>query len=258
MLSLRDLEAEMAGALFSDPSERLIGVIAADGLAPVARLAIYRHHVFTTLTATLQAVYPVVCRLVDQRFFAFAAHGFVRHHPPSGPCLFDYGREFPAFLASFPPCQALSYLPDVARLEWALNAALHADDATPLDLARLRRLAADQSERVTFEFDPSVTLVASPYPVDQIWRANQPDAGDPGTVVDLRVGGVTLEVRRLDDNIVFRSLARCDYVFRRALSDGRRLGDAAAAATAENAAFDLVEALRALFEEGVLVGFTIS
>ena len=257
MLSLRDLEAAVASALLGDPSARVLGVIAGDGLAPDARLAIYRHHVFTTLTAALQAVYPVVCRLVDDRFFAFAAHEFVRHHPPAGPCLVEYGSRFPAFLAGFPPCQALGYLPDVARLEWALNAARHADDAVPLDLARLRQLGADQSEWVMFEFDPSVALVVSPYPVDQIWHANQPDA-DPGTVVDLRDGGVALEVRRLGEDVVFRSLAPPDYVFRRALSDGRRLGDAAAAATAESAVFDLAEALRALFEEQVLVGFTIS
>jgi len=148
-------------------------------------------------------------------------------------------------------------LPDVARLEWALNAALHADDGVPLDLARLRQLDADQSERVMFEFEPSVALVASAYPVDQIWRANQPDA-DPGTVVDLWDGGVALEVRRLEDDVVFRSLTPPLYVFRRALSDGRRLGDAAAAAAAEDAGFDLAEALRALLDERVLVGFTIS
>src|SRR6266446_1624543 len=257
MRSLRDLEAEMASALLGDPSERLVGVIAGDGLAPDARLAIYRHHVFTTLTAALQAVYPVVCRLVHERFFAFAAHEFVRHHPPAGPCLFEYGRQFPAFLAGFPPCRALGYLPDVARLEWALNAALHAADAVPLDLARLRQLDADQSEGVIFEFEPSVALVASPYPVDKIWRANQP-AADPGTVVDLGDGGVALEVRRLDDDVVFRALTPPHYVFRRALSDGRRLGDAAAAAAAEDAGFDLAEALRALLDERALVGFTIS
>jgi putative DNA-binding protein len=257
MLSLRDLEAKMAMALLGGPSARVAGVIAGDGLAPRARLAIYRHHIFTTLTAALQAVYPVVCRLVDEKFFAFAAHEFVRHHPPAGPCLFEYGSQFPVFLAGFPPCHALGYLPDVARLEWALNAALHADDAVALDLAGLGQLDAAQSEVITFEFDASVALLTSPYPVDQIWRANQPDA-DPGTVVDLRDGGVALEVRRLGDDVVFRSLAAHDYVFRRELCDGHCLGDAAAAATAEDAGFELAEALRALFEERVLVGFRIS
>ena len=62
----------------------------------------------------------------------------------------------------------------------------------------------------------------------------------------------------LSDDVVFRSLTPPLYVFRRALSDGRRLGDAAAAAAAEDAGFDLAEALRALLDERVLVGFTIS
>ena len=109
--------------------------IEADGLAPEARLEIYRHHVLTTLTSALEATFPVVCRLVDRRFFAYAADRYLRAHPPTGPCLFEYGDSFPDFLAAFPPCRDLAYLPDVARLEWAMNAALHAADVDAIDPA---------------------------------------------------------------------------------------------------------------------------
>ena len=44
---------------------------------------------------------PVVCRLVDRRFFAYAADPYIRAHPPAGPCLFEYGATFPDFLAAF-------------------------------------------------------------------------------------------------------------------------------------------------------------
>ena len=44
---------------------------------------------------------------------------------------------FPEFLARFPPAASLAYIADVARLEWAVNRALHAPDAAPLDVARL-------------------------------------------------------------------------------------------------------------------------
>ena len=58
----------------------------ATGSDPAARLAIYRHHVSATLTEALEATYPVVVRLVDRRFFAYAADQFIRRHPPTGPC----------------------------------------------------------------------------------------------------------------------------------------------------------------------------
>jgi hypothetical protein len=73
-----------------------------DGLASRARLEIYRHHVRTSLTSVLEATFPVICRLVDRRFFAYAADTYLRAHPPTGPCLFEYGDGFPDFLAAFP------------------------------------------------------------------------------------------------------------------------------------------------------------
>jgi hypothetical protein len=254
MRSLAEVQAVVAQALLERDGGALDAVVAGDGLAPDARLAIYRHHVFTSLTAALAATYPVVQRLVGDGFFRYAAHEFIRDHPPAGPCLFEYGGAFAAFLAGFAPCRSLAYLPDVARLEWALNAAMVADDVVPLDLAALAEIPPGDVERITFELDPSLALVISPWPVDTIWRADQAGA-DPTATVDLDEGGVRLEVRRLGDDVVFRRLAPATAAFRRALLDGRPLGDAVTAAAAEDPGFDATTELRALFEESALRGF---
>ena len=65
-----------------------------------ARVQVYWNHVFTSLTEALEATYPVVCRLVDRRFFGFAADRYIRRHPPAGPCLLEYGATFADFLAT--------------------------------------------------------------------------------------------------------------------------------------------------------------
>jgi len=44
--------------------------------------------------------------------------------------LAEYGDGFADFLAGFAPAQSLPYLADVARLEWAINAAYHAPIAS--------------------------------------------------------------------------------------------------------------------------------
>src|SRR2546421_584408 len=85
----------------------------------------------------------------------------------------DCSATFPDFLANFPPCRHLAYLPDVARLEWAMNVALHAADATPLTTETARALSAGTLESARLALHPSVTLLASPWPVDALWRANQ-------------------------------------------------------------------------------------
>jgi len=114
MSTLRELQHDVRDALLGS-AEATVGEIAGDGVTPAARLAVYRHHVLTSLTAALEATFPVVVRLVDQRFFRYACDAYVRAEPPAGPCLFEYGATFPDFLAAFPACRQLAYLPDVAQ-----------------------------------------------------------------------------------------------------------------------------------------------
>jgi hypothetical protein len=172
-------------------------------------------------------------------------------------CLFEYGASFPEFLAAFPPCRELEYLPDVARLEWAMNAALHADDAAPIDAAALGAVPDADASRLVLRFEPSITLLQSPWPLDRLWKANQP-AGDPDALVDLAAGGVQLEIRRRGDDVGWRALDPATFAFRRALADGRPLERAAHAALAVDHGFDLAAGLRDLLEEDAVAGWAVS
>jgi Putative DNA-binding domain len=255
MPSLRELQTTFGRALLGADGEEL-ACVRGDGLAPSARVQIYRHHVFASLTKALKDTYPVVCRLVDERFFAFAADHYIRTCPPAAPCLFEYGGSFPRFLALFPPCQGLPYLPDVARLEWAINAALHAPDGDPIDPAELGRLGADDLVRLIAQLHPSLSFIDSPWPIDRIWRANQAEA-DPELRVDLAAGQARLEVRRRGDGVVFRTLEPAVFAFRRALAAGRDLGESTEAALAADGEFDLAVALRDLLDDKVIVNLML-
>jgi hypothetical protein len=254
---LRELQWDVRRALLGRGDEAAAAAVADEGLTAQARLGIYRHHVFTTLTAALQATFPVVCRLVDERFFGYAADQYIRQDPPSGACLFEYGATFPSHLAGFPPCEGLRYLADVARLEWEMNRALHAPDHTPLAPSMLQAQAGEISGEEVFALDPSLSLVASPWPIDRIWRANQPEA-DPDATVDLSAGGVHLEVRRVGDKVGFRGLDRGVFAFRHALAKGHRLAEAAGWGLAADEAFDLPGALVTIYQEGLLAGIARS
>jgi hypothetical protein len=256
MPPLRELQASFRAALLgSAASSVLETTIATDGLSADARLAIYRHHVTTTLTDVLRTTFPVVARIVDERFFGYAAACFVAAGPPASPCLHEYGAAFPGFLETFEPCRALVYLPDVARLEWAMTRAEHAADATALDTRALAAVPETARLGVRLALHPSLTLLASPWPVDRIWRANQPDAA-PGTTVDLDAGGVHLEVRRDDDAVVLRVLDPGVFALRAAVRDGRTLGEAADDALARDPDLDLAAAIAALLHDGSVVALT--
>jgi len=257
MAALAEVQAAIATALLGGEPSGASAHVAGDGLTPEARIAIHRHHIFTTLTRALEATFPVVCRLVDRRFFAYAADSYLCAHPPASPCLFELGDTFPDFLATFGPCRHLEYLPDVARLEWAMNAVLHAPDAEAMDPAGLAEVAQDDMARLVFAVDASARFLASPWPVDRIWRANQPGAaGD--VVVDLAAGPVWLEVRRAGDAVVMRGLAAADHALRAGLANGNTLEGAAAAALRIDPDLDLASALRTMLEERIFTRFAVS
>jgi hypothetical protein len=256
MIALRDLQAAFGRALQGEPEPALLEEIAGDGLPPGARLAIYRHHVRTTLTDVLATAYPVVRRLVDPRFFGYAADQFIGRCLPAGPCLFEYGESFAEFLAGFPPCRDLAYLPDVARLEWALHVAWCADDATPLDPARLAAVPAQTRPRLALRLDPSVSYLDSPWPIDAIWRGHQSEAAE-ATPVDVAAGGTQLEVRRRADEVVFRSLDAGTFAFRRALHAGQPMAEAADRALAVRPDFPLAQAIGDLLQEGIAVDLAL-
>jgi hypothetical protein len=110
--------------------------------------------------------------------------------------------------------------------------------------------------RLTFSVDASVSFLASPWPVDRIWRANQDGASsDP---VDLASGGVRLEVRRAGEVATVRSLAAADYALRMTFARGGTLEAAAAAALGVDPHFDLTAALHALLAERIFTGFAVS
>ena len=131
MSMLLELQMRLRRAVLGGDTAEIVAAIQGDGLDPAARVGIYRHHAFATLGDALQGTFPVVCRLVDKRFFAYAAHEYLREHPPHSRCLVEYGADFADFLAAFEPCKDLPYLADVARFERALNTAATAREAFP-------------------------------------------------------------------------------------------------------------------------------
>src|SRR5207253_6407397 len=121
----------------------------------------------------------------------------------------------------------------------------------------LAAVAAADTPRLLLGLDPSLFYIASPFPIDRIWAANQPGA-DPDATIDLDAGGVALEVRRRGAAIVHRALTPADFAFRAAIAAGSSLESAAEAGFAADAAFDLGFGLTALFEENAVISFGLA
>jgi hypothetical protein len=215
--TLLELQRAMRASML-DRNDGEIAAMLAEHTGP-DRLNIYRNTFVVGVTKALGLAYPAVRRLVGGEFFDGAAGLFIADHPPRAAWLDTYGAEFPEFLRIFQPAATLAYLPDVARLEWAVSRAIHAADEEPLDLKRLEALAPDEQARVCFVPHPSVALLRTDYPADAIWRgvlngddaalaAVDVDSGPAHLLVERRVSGV--EVSRLDEAAWRLTAALCD------------------------------------------------
>ena len=137
------------------------------------RLGLYRGNLNATWRRVLGQAYPVLLALVGEEFFAGLAREYGRRYPSQDADLNRFGDGFGDFLTSFPPAAQLPYLPDMARLEWALHLAHYAPDAPGLAAQALASLAPEQLEACRFSLHPACALIRSDWQVVALWQAHQ-------------------------------------------------------------------------------------
>ncbi len=273
MPSLRELQTRFAAAVLA-PAGTVpeFGIAAPARLGAAERIGIYRNAVFTNYRNALAASYPVVRRLVGTPFFHTAVDAFVHAHPSVSGDLNVYGGAFGDFLAGYPYAADVPYLPDVARLEWAVDEAQRAADAVTEPervLAALAAMAPERLPALRLRLEPSCRLVASEFPVLHIWQVNQRDredgetdpaargddhvtAGEGDDHVSLDEGADALLVRRGASGVVIARVAAGEHAFLAALAEEAPLGAALDAAQRADAQFDLGAALRGNIAAGVI------
>jgi hypothetical protein len=191
----------------------------------------------------MAATYRVVRELTGPAFFDAAVDAFVAAHPSASGDLNVYGGELATFLAKYPYAQELSYLPDVARLEWAMDeAGRAAGEAASAEapVATLSALGPEELMRQRLALDASCRLLRSEFPILRIFQAHRAD-GD--FAIDFDVPAEHLLVRRDGASPVVERLAPAEYEWLAALGAGHTLGVALESAFACDAQFDAGAAL---------------
>ncbi|MBV9559741.1 MAG: putative DNA-binding domain-containing protein, partial [Bradyrhizobium sp.] len=93
--------ATFASALLDPAGATPVVVTGPAGKSGLKRYNVYRNNVTVSLINALAAVYPAVQRITGVEFFRAMARFHVRTTPPSSPLLFEYGRDFPAFIETY-------------------------------------------------------------------------------------------------------------------------------------------------------------
>lgn len=228
------------------------GLVACNGSDPAARFAVYRNNVVVSLVDVLADIFTVTQELVGSEFFRAMAQVFVVTHPPRSRVLANFGRDFPDFVATFPPAATLPYLADVARLEMLRVQACHAADAMPLTPATIAEVLADPPGLPALRIvcHPSAAVLHSPHAVFSLWAAHQ---GHPGLDSIDPAAPETALVVRVDLDVQTIRLSPAVGLFIEQLIRGADLERAVSTAGSADPGFDLSEAFATLIRWQLIV-----
>jgi hypothetical protein len=238
--------------MFSDPLLRPDRrppslIVGPGGKSAIKRYNVYRNNVMVSLIEALAAIYPAVQRITGDEFFRAMSRFHIRETPPVSPLLFEYGRDFPAFIARYEYAQDMPWLADTARIERAWLDAYHAADANPLPPSTLAAVPEERLSGLVFTPHPATRIVRSHFAAVTIFAANRGrepfnriDAGEPEDGLITRPG-FEVDVRRLP-------AGGSDFLS--TLIAGDPLGVAANAALEACPSFDIGAAIAGMIEAG--------
>jgi hypothetical protein len=239
--------AAFAAALI-DPDRETPAIVAGPaGKGAAKRYNVHRNNVTVSLIDALAAVYPAVQRITGVDFFRAMARFHVRATPPTSPLLFEYGREFPAFIEQYEHAGPMPWLADVARIERAWLDAYHAEDAASLPAQLLGSFPPERLGDLVFTAHPATRIVRSAFSAVTIFAANRAEA--PATRIDASVPEDAL-ITHPDADVVVRHLPEGGAVFLTSLMSGDSLGEAAAAALQASPNFDIASNIAGMIEAG--------
>lgn len=216
------LQREFSRGILTRDMKPLVGLIENTSDIPGdERLGVYENNFFASIVAVMATTFPTVENLVGQGYFKNLARLFVQSHPPHSGCLHEYGDLFPNFIKHYKALDNYPYLSDVAALDWARHVVYNAQDARPLPQDDFQALQDTDLNHVTFAFLPALQVMASNYPLEQIWQLVYEGRQE---LVDMNVGGAYVLVCRPHYDIQQYWLDEIAFHLITGLRTGRSLG----------------------------------
>lgn len=248
MPSLKEIQSSFAQAIYENDDASILPEIKTN-----TRLQIYKDNVLLTLHDNLKNKYPIVCELVDERFFKYAASEYIKKYKPISGNLDEYGKDFANFIENFPATEKMAYLADIAKFEWAMHIAYFAADAEKINASALARLTPEQLAELKFALHPSAKIISSNYAIDKIWQMVQ--NGFKDIDINIHERGADLLIVRPEYKIEVLVLASGEAEFLTSLQNGENLYSTFELASAKNPDFEVGSAIQKFTFNSTFVGF---
>ncbi len=159
----------------NEPLPRAYALITnAPPLLPSERIDIYSNAYFFRLAEALGSVYPTVQQFVemDEEPYAFTklVAQYVGKHPSVSYKIEDCGASFAVFLENNEISFRFPFLPDLARVEWAVAEAVFRSRRPPLQSKEMAAVAPEDWAHARLECDSTVSLLSLNWAVVPLWE----------------------------------------------------------------------------------------
>jgi Putative DNA-binding domain len=248
--SLAETQSRMRGAVV-DGEIAAIAPLLVGGRDPARRLAIHARHYQASLVAAIRTKFPAAAWLLGTAVLREAAQEFVRQHPPAGPCIAEYGEQFPRFLSRHVGAARVPYLYSFAELEWHLGQvaiAIHRPVATPDAFSALE---IDTLMDTGLALQGGLHYLHAAWPVDELMKLYLTDTAP--SEYRLASEDIWLEVHGARGEFHFRRLDAAEFVFGKAILEGKSIGNAAEQALEVDAGCDIGRAFTTLIDSGYVI-----
>ncbi|GFE88058.1 HvfC/BufC N-terminal domain-containing protein [Steroidobacter agaridevorans] len=161
--------------------ERIVTAVEGSPEVPASlRLAIYSEAYRLRLTEALASTLPRLQALLGKEQFAEVAREYIELCPSSYPSIRWFGDRMPQLLRQSFPDQP--WLAELATWEWSVAAAFDGADAEPVGIDALAAIAPEQWPTLTFQFHPTVQILAMRTNAPVIFKALSADDSPPECV----------------------------------------------------------------------------
>ena len=134
------------------------------------RMNIYSQGYFLRLRDALAEDFEAVQKSLGKTEFDRVTRDYLAYNPSRSPTLGEAGRWFPDFLDRHPVSTKNPWLPQLARLEWAVVEAFFAREIPAGDFQKLARWSPEEWASARAVLDPSVKLFKMSWPTLKFWQ----------------------------------------------------------------------------------------
>ena len=249
MLPLAETQQRLRDAVVSGESGGAAALLIG-GLDPAGRLTIHRRHYEASLVAALMGRFPATGWLMGTAPIEDAARMFVHAHPPTAPCIAEYGQDFPRFLEARPGMAKVPYLRAFAELDWHLGRLAVAVDLPAASRDEVAAVPPHELANARLAIQTATYYIEASHPIDDLITLYLADNAPER--LDLPDKSVWVEVRGSRGAFRFVRLTAAAFAFRFGLASGLSVGDSSQRAWTADASFDPGAALAVLVDAGLV------